>query len=179
MLGRPGSDLLSHALRRSTIGAKGFHGRVRDGIGWFTPAITTRSSKHGTEARPWAARLKQCLNYSIQGRSAVRPARGHSPIKDGPTGLGAARNGSPPRQSRGGGQADRAISTGQLHALLRFHIRPINVVVYHGSQAKPGFEVGFPLRCFQRLSLPHLATQRCGWRHNWYTRGVSIPVLSY
>ena len=104
---------------------------------------------------------------------------GHSPIKDGPTGLGAARNGSPPRQSRGGGQADRAISTGQLHALLRFHIRPINVVVYHGSQAKPGFEVGFPLRCFQRLSLPHLATQRCGWRHNWYTRGVSIPVLSY
>src|SRR5690625_4162700 len=36
-LGRPGSDLLSHALRRSTIGAEGFHGRVRDGIGWVTP----------------------------------------------------------------------------------------------------------------------------------------------
>jgi hypothetical protein len=36
-LGRPGSDLLSHALRRSTIGAEGFHGRVRDGIGWITP----------------------------------------------------------------------------------------------------------------------------------------------
>ena len=31
--GRPGSDLLSHALRRSTIGAEAFHGRVRDGIG--------------------------------------------------------------------------------------------------------------------------------------------------
>ena len=31
-------------------------------------------------------------------------------------------------------QADRAISTGQLHALLRFHIRPINVVVFHGSR---------------------------------------------
>ena len=28
----------------------------------------------------------------------------------------------------------RAISTGQLHALLRFHLRPINVVVYHGSR---------------------------------------------
>jgi hypothetical protein len=27
----------------------------------------------------------------------------------------------------------RAISTGKLHALPRFHIRPINVVVYHGS----------------------------------------------
>ena len=31
-------------------------------------------------------------------------------------------------------QADRAISTGQLHGLPRFHLRPIDVVVYHGSQ---------------------------------------------
>ena len=31
-------------------------------------------------------------------------------------------------------QADRAISTGKLHALLHFHTRPINVVVFHGSQ---------------------------------------------
>ena len=31
--GRPGGDLLFRALRRSTIGAEGFHGRVRDGIG--------------------------------------------------------------------------------------------------------------------------------------------------
>ena len=29
-------------------------------------------------------------------------------------------------------QADRAISTGKLHTLLRFHTRPINVVVFHG-----------------------------------------------
>ncbi len=43
----------------------------------------------------------------------------------------------------------------------------------------PGFEGGFPLRCFQRLSRPYLATQRCHWRDNWYTRGTSIPVLSY
>ena len=32
---------------------------------------------------------------------------------------------------------------------------PIDVVVFHGSQARPGFEVGFPLRCFQRLSRPY------------------------
>ncbi len=31
-------------------------------------------------------------------------------------------------------QADRAISTGKLHALLRVHTRPIDVVVFHGSQ---------------------------------------------
>jgi hypothetical protein len=31
-------------------------------------------------------------------------------------------------------QADRAISTGQLRGLPRFHLRPIDVVVFHGSQ---------------------------------------------
>ena len=39
--------------------------------------------------------------------------------------------------------------------------------------------VGFTLRCLQRLSLPHLATQPCRWHDNWCTRGASIPVLSY
>ena len=38
---------------------------------------------------------------------------------------------------------------------------------------------GFPLRCFQRLSLPNIATRRCSWRNNRITRGSSIPVLSY
>ena len=37
----------------------------------------------------------------------------------------------------------------------------------------------FPLRCFQRLSLPHIATRQCDWRHNRYTSGASTPVLSY
>ncbi len=41
-LAGPGSDLLSRALRRSTIGAEGFHGRVRDGIGCGPLARTTR-----------------------------------------------------------------------------------------------------------------------------------------
>ena len=86
--------------------------------------------------------------------------------------LGAARG-----QERD--QADRAIRTSQLNALLRFHTWPINVVVFHGSSGRPGFEVGFPLRCIQRLSRPHIATRRCGWRHNRYTRGAFIPVLSY
>ncbi len=76
-------------------------------------------------------------------------------------------------------QANREISTGQLHALLRFHTRPINGVVFHGSQARPRFEGGFPLRCFQRLSFPYLATRLCRWRDNRSTRGTSIPVLSY
>lgn len=44
---------------------------------------------------------------------------------------------------------------------------------------KPCFEGGFTLRCLQHLSIPHIATRRCRWRDNRYTRGASIPVLSY
>ena len=42
---RPGSDLLFRVLRRSTIGAGAFNGRVRDGIGLGHPAIATRPAK--------------------------------------------------------------------------------------------------------------------------------------
>ena len=76
-------------------------------------------------------------------------------------------------------QDNRAISTGKLNALPRLHTRPINVVVYHGSQGRTRFEVGFSLRCLQRLSRPHVATLHCRWRDNSSTRGASIPVLSY
>src|SRR5581483_34834 len=47
------------------------------------------------------------------------------------------------------------------------------------SNGRSDLAAGFPLRCIQRLSLPDLATQRCGWHHNWHTSGRSIPVLSY
>ncbi len=40
-------------------------------------------------------------------------------------------------------------------------------------------EAGFPLRCFQRLSDPNVATRLCHWRDNRSTIGSSIPVLSY
>ena len=36
--------------------------------------------------------------------------------------------------STGSNQAYRTISTGQLNALLRLHLRPVDVVVYHGPQ---------------------------------------------
>ena len=56
---------------------------------------------------------------------------------------------------------------------------PINPIIYGEPQQKPHLKTGFPLRCFQRLSLPHVANQPCHWRDNWHTRGTSIPVLSY
>src|SRR3989338_1442601 len=38
--------------------------------------------------------------------------------------------------------------------------------------------VGFALRCFQRLSFPDIATQRCPWQDSWQTSGQFTPVLS-
>ena len=53
-IGRPGGDLLSRGLSHSTMGAGGFHGRVRDGIGCGPPAKATRSSNPPMwRVRPW------------------------------------------------------------------------------------------------------------------------------
>ena len=77
----------------------------------------------------------------------------------------------------------RAISTGQLHTLLRFHLLPIKQVVflcpYSMKDERSHLRGCFTLRCLQRLSRPYIATQLCRWHDNWCTRGTSIPVLSY
>ena len=157
VLRRPGGDRLSRGLSRSTIGAGGFNGRVRNGIGWNSPAMTTRSAKDGLRKDTHADLLilkRDQMHFFMPGLFSR-----HGTVL--------------------GDQANRAIRTSKLNALPRLHTWPIDVVVFHGSQAKPGFEVSFPLRCFQRLSRPYLATRQCGWRHNRSTRGTSIPVLSY
>lgn len=155
VLGRPGSDLLSQGLSHSTIGAEAFNGRVRDGIGLRRFAKTTRPAKD--------KKTKQADLYVASSAAHSFWSGSYDPMD--------TENES--------NQANRTISTGKLHALLHFHIRPINVVVFHGSQGNARFEVGFPLRCFQRLSFPNIATRQCHWRDNRNTRGSSTPVLSY
>ncbi len=141
------------------------------GSGAYSPAITTKPIKRRACNRAGLGRRLCAWNEEcLQAGSSI-------------AGLGSASE----RLSCSARQCSqetmrssiRAISTGWLHALPHFHSRPINVVVFHGSQTRPGFEGSFPLRCLQRLSRPHIATRRCGWRHNRYTRGASIPVLSY
>ena len=58
-------------------------------------------------------------------------------------------------------QVERMISNAELNALLRLHPHPIDVVVCHDPSGKTYLGMGLALRCFQRLSLPHLAAQRC------------------
>ena len=100
VLTRFGGDLLSHVYWRSTIGAAALNFRVREGIGCFACAMTTKPRKHSFS--------KSCILYwDVCLLSQF---------------------------STGSNQAYRAISTGQLNALLRLHLRPIDVVVYHGPQ---------------------------------------------
>jgi hypothetical protein len=97
------------------MGAGAFHGRVRKGNGCSHPAITTRSAKRNVEKL--AKRMLRFLNTSWLILMSM---------------------------SNENDQADRAISTGKLHALPHFHTRPINVVVYHGSDREHSFPGGFP-----------------------------------
>ena len=140
---RLGGDLLSHVLRRSTIGAAVLNGRVRNGIGCFTRAMTTKPKKDSTRGSFEINYMTEKLTFSESY------------------------------------QANRAISTGQLNTLLCLHLQPIDVVVFHSPQGRPCFEGGFPLRCLQRLSCPHIATLHCRWHDNRSTSGASTPVLSY
>src|SRR3989338_10487513 len=73
---------------------------------------------------------------------------------------------------------NRNISTSQLNTLLCLHLKPINLIISQGSITIPNLEAGFPLRCFQRLSIPDIATEQCPWQDSSYTRGQFTSVLS-
>ena len=175
---RPGDDLLSRVLRQSTIGAEAFDGRVRDGIG-----SALRNSHQASEGRK--ERIFDSRVAGVRVRRPSRQRRRLPPMSHGAlraltrTVFAFASLGWTMRLANESDQVERAISTGKLHALLRFHTRPIDVVVFHGSSGRTGFEAGFPLRCLQRLSIPYIATLHCGWRHNRSTRDTFTPVLSY
>ena len=58
------------------------------------------------------------------------------------------------------------VSTGNLKPFPALQLQPINQVVYLGSFGSklpwnPRLGQGFTLRCFQRLSVPDMATQPC------------------
>ena len=118
----PGGDRLFRRLSGSTIGAEGFHGRVRDGIGCLAPRYGHQAQEDVSDVigsvccrvrEPAPAKLVPGMNKGAGvwrcTRAVVRCACAHRE------------------------QADRAISTGQLRGLRPFHLRPIDVMVSHGS----------------------------------------------
>ena len=87
---RPGDDLLSRVLRRSTIGAGAFHGRVRHGNGWGRPAIVTRSENSNVRSWFWFGFVLTpyapsrcygagCGRRAAQAATAGRPCGAYAP----------------------------------------------------------------------------------------------------
>ena len=135
---RFGGDLLSHDWCRSTIGAVALNGRVRDGIGCFAHAMTTKPEK---EQRPPCCGEVSAAGYlpaarytSVFSNLCLRSELCRSGFAIDWRPLFRRRNGLLSQPVTGSDQVYRAISTGQLNALLRLHLRPIDVVVFHGPQ---------------------------------------------
>lgn len=55
---------------------------------------------------------------------------------------------------------NRPVSASQLKRLLALHLTSIKRLVLPWPRESTHLEVGFLLRCFQQLSVPHIATQR-------------------
>ena len=184
---------LPQGLPCSTIRAARLNGRVRDGNGCGPRAMTTSQFVVVRVGR-MRGRCLGGLGLRVR-RPRRRSGRGDQDLNRVVllvVAMGCEHTASFPspdsRGSSGGGtdcgQASRGISTAQLHVSPRFHLPPINVLVsYDPSEClrtgNAHLGGGFPLRCFQRLSLPNVATRPCHWRDNRYTSGWSIPVLSY
>jgi hypothetical protein len=158
----------------STIGADGLNDRVREGTGCTSVAVITKR----TLDEPGSLYCKgPCIARAHRG--ALRQRRGKAKREHaGGCWPGGARS----ADKAGGGSEEGAkrmtISTGKLSTLPCVHVPPIKLVVYQRSK-RSGLGGSFPLRCFQRFSQPDVATQRCSWRNNWHTSGLSTPVLSY
>ena len=160
---------LPHPPECSTIGAIELSFRVRNGTGRFLDAMTAVTQRDSQPA----------------------PNTPPTPERDG------QRGGVVPREPHSGRKhSKQPTHTKNVEVSLR-PLVPVSSTHYCAStsglstQSSTGglthpkgarishLEAGFPLRCFQRLSLPDVANQPCSWQNNWHTRGQSIPVLSY
>ena len=78
---KPGDDLLSHGLNRSTIGAGGLNFRVRNGNGWDPSAVVTRQFDT----------FSHRLRFSpVQNRKAILQAEYSRPSTLGTSTLGTS-----------------------------------------------------------------------------------------
>ena len=137
---RFGGDLLSRGLSPSTIGAAVLNFRVRDGTGCFTCAMTTKPRKSPRST------FLLCKKATMRQAASLSQIKARCRTVVFSINIAAWRCEAILSQGRcmllvliclsvtGSNQAYRAISTGQLNALLRLHLRPIDVVVFHGPQ---------------------------------------------
>ena len=150
---------LPRPLGRSTIGAAGLNGRVRDGNGCGPCALVASDLERSDGLRsvgvaPRDARRRANIRVLCSWcLGVIKPHGRLGPLRS--EGLAsrpraAYRRGGLPRPFRS------LKGTGRVHL---------------GD--------GFPLRCVQRLSVPIIATRRCPWQDSRDTSGSSDSVLSY
>ena len=154
-----------HTGTRTIIGAKSFHGPVRDGKEWYQLAMVIR---HNLVLGSYWELPGEFIEFGIS--FCLIASTWHNDLDLGDQSYRV----KPHEQLVLVSLTHCCASTPSLSTSW-------SRTTLQGGQA-PGrshLETSFPLRCFQRLSLPHLATRRCHWRDNRYTRGVSTPVLSY
>ena len=154
-----------HTGCSTIIGAKSFHGPVRDGKGWYRPAMVIRHDLYGCRS--------DCMRHPESGRSSFV--------------LLSQQTAEPLHWHDCQGYRDKPY--GQLVSVSLMHYctstpdlsTSWSRTTLQGAQGsgKSHLKASFPLRCFQRLSLPNLATRQCHWRDNRNTRGTFTPVLSY
>ena len=65
-------------------------------------------------------------------------------LASGKQGRSMGSDGTLVRLSLEGSRSIERLGSVSLHALPRFHTRPIDVVVYHGSDSETWFSGGFP-----------------------------------
>ena len=192
-----GGVLLSHTLSSAVPSPRpGLSFRVRKGTGRLTWAMTTakpiqRPTPTGRPAEPeprhdsdrggpgtgQRTQAKTLHRYRLRDhkkqRSLPSNERNHHRTRPDPT-SGSEKVcrvrplvpvGSTPRGASTSGLSNTCSTCG-LRTL-------------RGASRNPNLGAGFPLRCFQRLSLPNVANRPCRWRDNRHTRGPSTQVLSY
>ena len=160
---------LPHPPECSTIGAIELSFRVRNGTGRFLDAmtaVTQRDSQPAPNTPPTPERDRQ--------RGGVAPREPHS----------GRKHSKQPTHTKNVEVSLRPLvpvsSTHYCASTSGLSTQSSTGGLTHPKGARIShLEAGFPLRCFQRLSLPDVANQPCPWQNNWHTRGQSIPVLSY
>ena len=191
-----GGVLLSHTLSSAVPSPRpGLSFRVRKGTGRLTWAMTTAKPIQRPTGRTGGRQRNQPRFRSWRSGNRTTDANNqtlhryrHRDHKK--TMLLAIQRKKPPQDEtrpskRVGKSVPRSpVSTGRLHPSRGFHLRPIEHVFNMratGTEVprNPNLGAGFPLRCFQRLSLPNVANRPCRWRDNRHTRGPSTQVLSY
>ncbi len=179
---------LPHPLECSTIAAPGLSYRVRNGTGRLTRAMTTANltatARKPKESKPACHRWRSG-NRLADARQSLPLYRlmtipTHIAVQDDPAqerrgtnhhvvGMLCRRRPLVPVGSTPHGTSTSGLSNTCSTCGLQDLEDPWN----------PNLGAGFPLRCFQRLSLPNVANRPCRWRDNRHTRGSSTQVLSY